>query len=267
MQHRFGIAALAGLVVACAVAAPVAAKDAGSVRPRGPADPNFSKAEPVDFGGGPGNWIDHFDTYATGSQLHGVGGWEGWDTSPAAGALTSATQSRSAANSVDILGAADLVQRYSGFTTGTWTYTAYQFIPSTVTGNTYFIILNTYAPPTFNWSTQICFNSTTDLVRDDVANNCTSGAQLPIIYDQWVELRVVINLDTDQQTFFYGGVQLYQAAWRGHVSTGGVLNIAAVDLFANTASSVFYDDISLSNLPFIDGFESENTLPWHLTLP
>ena len=40
----------------------------------------------------------------------------------------------------------------------------------------------------------------------------------------------------------------------------------AVDLFANTASSAFYDDVSLSNLPFSDDFESGNTQAWHLTL-
>ncbi|MCO5242551.1 MAG: immune inhibitor A [Anaerolineae bacterium] len=75
------------------------------------------------------DWSDNFDSYATGSQLIGQGGWEGWDGSAAAGALTSNAQALSAPNSADILGATDLVHQYSGYTSGKWVYTAMQYIP------------------------------------------------------------------------------------------------------------------------------------------
>lgn len=45
------------------------------------------------------------------------------------------------------------------------------------------------------------------------------------------------------------------------------MNIAAVDLHANGASSAFYGDSSLSNLPFTDGFEVGDTREWHATQP
>ncbi|MBK9233821.1 MAG: hypothetical protein IPO15_24020 [Anaerolineae bacterium] len=32
------------------------------------------------------DWSDNFDSYATGSQMHGQGGWKGWANDPAAGA-------------------------------------------------------------------------------------------------------------------------------------------------------------------------------------
>ncbi|MBP1644339.1 MAG: hypothetical protein H6Q03_3008, partial [Acidobacteria bacterium] len=48
---------------------------------------------------------------------------------------------------------------------------------------------------------------------------------------------------------------------------GGAVNIATVDLFANNATSVFYDDISLSTMPFLDGFELGGTTEWHATFP
>ncbi len=70
------------------------------------------------------DWTDNFDSYATGSQLIGQGGWEGWDNNPAAGALTSSAQALSAPNSAAILGATDLVHQYSGYTSGQWVYTA-----------------------------------------------------------------------------------------------------------------------------------------------
>lgn len=214
------------------------------------------------------NWIDHFDTYVTGSQMHLQGGWKGWDSSPAAGALTSSTQARSPVNSVDVLAGTDLVHEYTGYTTGTWTYTAWQYIPTGMTGNQYFILLNTYADggPN-NWSTQVCFNSTAGTVVDDIPGDCSTAGTVNIVFDQWVELRVVIDLDANTQTFFYNGQLVYSDTWTEHISGGGVANIAAVDLFANGSTSVFYDDISLSNMPFLDGFENETTSEWHSTVP
>jgi hypothetical protein len=49
-------------------------------------------------------WSDDFDSYLTGSQMHGQGGWKGWDNNPLAGALTSNAYQRSGPNSVAIAG-------------------------------------------------------------------------------------------------------------------------------------------------------------------
>ncbi len=213
------------------------------------------------------SWADNFDSYATGSQLHGQGGWKGWDNSPAAGALTSSAQARSTPNSADISGAADLVHEYSGFTSGQYTYTAWQYIPSSYTGQAYFILLNTYADGgTKNWSTQVCFNSTTDMLYDDAAASCASGNSLPIIYDQWVEIRVEIDLDADSQTFYYDDQMLFQDTWTGHVSGNGAVNIAAVDLFANNSTPVYYDDMSLA-APVLPPCAVAADIPWASVSP
>jgi hypothetical protein len=89
-------------------------------------------------------WMDNFDSYATGSQLHGQGGWKGWSNNPSAGALTSDAQANSAPNSAAILGASDLVHEYDGYTSGAWVYTAMQFVPNGFVGQSYFILLNSY---------------------------------------------------------------------------------------------------------------------------
>ncbi|MCL4263279.1 MAG: M36 family metallopeptidase [Anaerolineae bacterium] len=193
-----------------------------------------------------GGWSDNFDSYPTGQDLHGVGGWKGWDNNPAFTAFTTATQARSAPNSVDIVGNADLVQEYTGATSGQWTYTAWQYVPSSMTGLTYFIMLNTYADggPN-NWSVQVNFNAATDTVTNDGA----TGGTLPLVEDQWVEIRLEIDLDADTQSFYYNNQLLYSGTWTGEVSGGGALNIGAVDLFANAASSVYYDDMSLAGPP------------------
>jgi hypothetical protein len=124
-------------------------------------------------------------------------------------------------------------------------------------------MLNTYDDSIVNnnWSTQVCFNSSLDLLFDDVGATCTSGPSLPIVYDEWVEINVVIDLDNDVQSFYYDGQLLYTDTWTGHVSGGGSLNIGAVDLFANNATSVYWDDLSLEQAapPVCDAPED---IPW-----
>ncbi len=188
-------------------------------------------------------WSDNFDSYETDISLHGVGGWKGWGNDPAATAYTSDDEARSAPNSVAIEGASDLVHEYSGYSTGLWTYTAWQYIPSTSAGETYFILLNQYddAGATNNWSTQVNFNIGTGIIT----NEGPDGGTLPMLKDQWVEIRVEIDLNNDIQNFFYGDDLLFTGSWKDGLSGGGIANIAAVDLFANGASVIYYDDLSL----------------------
>jgi uncharacterized repeat protein (TIGR01451 family) len=192
--------------------------------------------------GGP--WSDNFDSYATGQDLQGVGGWKGWFNDPAASASTSNAQARSAPNSVDILGASDLVHEYTNANSGQWVYTAWQYIPGNMVGQSYFIMLNQYddAGATNNWSVQVIFDSATGMMND----TGSSGATMAYVTDQWVEIRLELDLDADTQTFYYNGAVFYTGTWSGHVSGGGITAVGAVDLYANNATSVYYDDMSLS---------------------
>jgi hypothetical protein len=190
-------------------------------------------------------WSDNFDAYPTGQDLHGVGGWKGWDNTPGGTAFTTDVQALSAPNSVDIVGAADLVHEYAeyaGANSGQWTYTAWQYAPSSMTGQSYFILLNTYADggPN-NWSVQVLFDGD----ANQVINTGVSGGILSLGEDQWVEIRVEIDLNANTQSFFYNNTLLYAGTWTEEVSGAGALNIAAVDLFANNATSVYYDDMML----------------------
>lgn len=189
-------------------------------------------------------WSDNFDSYATGSSLHGQGGWKGWFNDPAGTAYTSSAHALSTPNSVNISAAADLVHEYSGYTAGEWVYTAWQYIPTGFTGESYFILMNQYndAGTTLNWSVQVSFSSGTNLVE----NTGASGGTLPLIKDAWVQLRMEIDLTNDLCAFYYGGQLLYQGTWTGEVSGSGIDNIAAVDLFANGATPIYYDDLSLA---------------------
>jgi uncharacterized repeat protein (TIGR01451 family) len=208
-----------------------------------------------------GLWSDNFDSYPTGQDLHGVGGWKGWDNTPSATAFTSAAQALSTPNSVDISAGADLVHEYAGATSGVWTYTAMQYIPSSMTGLSYFILLNTYSDGgAKNWSTQVNF----DAANNTVVNDGITGGTLALVEDQWVEIRVEIDLNADTQDFYYNNQLLYSGTWTDENSGNGALNIGAVDLYANGASAVYYDDISLvADVPPVAATcDFPGNLPW-----
>jgi len=192
------------------------------------------------------DWGDNFDCYENGSGMHGQGGWKGWDNDPAWDAYVTNVQFRSDPHSVDIAGDSDLAHEFSGYTSGQWTFTAWQYIPTDFQGTTYFILLSYYedgAGQNNQWAVQIAFDS-----WDQVAESQYDGVTLPLITGRWVELRTEIDLDTDWFEFYYDDELLHEKAWTATPNNdfGGVLVIDAVDLYANAATSVYYDDLSLT---------------------
>jgi hypothetical protein len=189
-------------------------------------------------------WSDNFDSYVTGSQMHGQGGWKGWDNVPAAGALTTGTPNFSAPNSVEITGGSDLVHEYTGVSSGQWSYTAMQYIPGNFTGTTYFILLNTYADGgPYNWSIQHSFNGTSGAILDDLRTE----NPVTMVRDAWVPIRVDFDLTANTVNTYYNNQLLSTGTWT--TGTTSALNLAAVDLFANNTSPVYYDNISLTQIP------------------
>ncbi len=111
-------------------------------------------------------------------------------------------------------------------------------------GESYFIMLSNYsdAGTDNSWAVQMKFDSVEQIVESEFDDET-----LPLIVDQWVEIKVNIDLDTDWMEIYYDGDLLHEKNWTAGPSNqdDGILNIAAVDLFANSASTVFYDDLSL----------------------
>jgi hypothetical protein len=134
-----------------------------------------------------GAFFDDFESYAVGSNLIGQGGWAGWAGNASAGAQVSTNFAFSPTRSVNITGASDLVHTFSGATNGQWVFSVRQYIPSTSTGTTYVVLMNTYRPPygatDLNWSVQIQNNMVTGRIISDLGGSAT----LPMIKDQWVE--------------------------------------------------------------------------------
>jgi hypothetical protein len=199
-------------------------------------------------------FFDNFDSYAAGSTIAGQGGWETWANSPAANASVVNSHSYSPSNSLAVSGSADIVHQFAGLTTGTWYAKVQTYVPSTQSGELYLVILNRYdggtcAGTDCNWSVQLvlcqsgCLSAganpgfVTNLGGSDVAGTGSTA----LLTNQWVEVVVEINLDSNQYSIWYNNVLLDILAWTGT----GDINIAAIDLFSNGSSESYADNVWL----------------------
>ena len=183
-------------------------------------------------------FAEDFESYAAGSDLHGQDGWKGWDNTAGAGAPASDAFAASGLNSVEIIGSADLVHEFD-VAGGMLEFSAMQYIPSGTSGTTYFILLNSYDDgANQDWSVQTSF----DLAAGTIA--FWHGGEATILYDQWVELKYIIDLDNNTVDKYYNGELIATDQWDDNVNG----TLGAIDLFGNGASSVYYDDITIASL-------------------
>ncbi|MCK5117656.1 MAG: hypothetical protein KAR44_13755 [Candidatus Aegiribacteria sp.] len=184
------------------------------------------------------DWSDNFDSYALGSGLIGQGGWDGWEGSAAADAFVSDTQALSAPHSLLSVPTTDIVQEFTE-TSGDWIMTGYCYIPTGSTGKQYFIMLNTYdgGTSTFNWSVQLEYDSDGGIVTDYYSSSVTA-----LINDTWVQVRAEIHLDINVYELYYNDVFLASNAWQ---DGSGVNEIAALDIFSDGGSAIYWDDFTL----------------------
>jgi hypothetical protein len=179
---------------------------------------------------------ENFDAYGADTDLQGVHGWKGWNDDAGASAPVSDALAFSGANSVAIMGSADLVHEFD-LAGGVIEFSTMQYIPSGTSGTSYFILLNRYDDgANQDWSVQTEFHLASGTVE------YWGGGATTIIYNEWVELKYVIDLDHNTVDKYYNGRLIVSAAWddTGHNTLG------AIDLFANGASAVYYDDITVS---------------------
>jgi hypothetical protein len=183
------------------------------------------------------DWSDNFDSYAVGSGISGQGGWICWNGNSAAEAYISTTQARSGANSLDITPTSDVVQQV-GVTSGTAVISAWNYIPTGSTGKQYFILLTTYGGASGNdWALNMKFDMGTGVVST-VEGTATTG----MIYDQWTEVKVEIDLAGDSQKIYYNGALLDTVQWS---PTSQIYQFGAVDVFSDGGTSIYWDDFNL----------------------
>ena len=194
-------------------------------------------------------WIENFDGYALGTVLDNVGGWYGWDNTPSAAGTVVNDQWLSSPHAIGVSNTLgnDAVHPFDPITEGAWTFTAYQYIPSGLVGTTYFILNNVYnhGGP-YEWGIEMHMDAGSGMVNEQIRDAGGANAT-PIVYDQWVEIRVEFDLDLNTVDAYYNNVSIASGTW----TTAGypTLAFANVDLYAPHDQPVYYDNLSLIPAP------------------
>ncbi|MGE5293271.1 MAG: discoidin domain-containing protein, partial [Solirubrobacterales bacterium] len=183
---------------------------------------------------------EDFESYVAGSAIHGQGGWKGWGNVASAGATVSSKYAYSGKNSVEILGTSDLVHEFD-IEGGLWIMTAMQYIPSGTSGEPFFIIMNKYddAGTARDWSAEYHYRLGSGTITSEKEGD---GKVAQIIFDRWIEIKLIIDLDNNTYDWYYNGVLIETHAW----DVGGNRTIQAIDLYGDSASSTYIDDILLT---------------------
>ncbi len=200
------------------------------------------------------DWSENFDSYSAGDKINEQDDWTTWDEDVTVWSIVSDTQAASGDNSVliaingDGLNC-DIVHTFSEVTSGTWEFKAKVYIPSSQTGNFYFIVLDNYNVGAANpkhWAVQVRFNAVEGVVAD--AQN--GSPSLTLRTDEWVEIVLTVDLAANISSFTYGGQILYQdIKWAPLVAgDNSMVAISALDLYAEGCSEAYVDDVSLKKV-------------------
>jgi len=185
-----------------------------------------------------GVYVEDFDSYAVGSNMNGQGGWEDWSGPTAAGGIVSLVKTVDSDNVIDISGGSDLCYDQMDYTSGVVSFSINQYIPSTSTGTTYLILLNEHlAVP--SWAMQLSFNLGTGIVQADQDD---SLGTFSILTDQWAAIEANIDLDNNTVKVYYEGTLIRNGEW---VAAPKTVQLTTLDLFANGADAVYYDDFAV----------------------
>jgi len=209
-------------------------------------------------------FFDNFDSYAAGSGIIGQGGWQGWAGGTSSNAFVSNAQSYSSPNSLGVSGAADVVQTWGGITSGLWYAKAWTYVPSTQTGEMWFILMNTYdgacaVAADCDWSIQVVLCNTgctttggnppsPGFVTNYGAQTLPGAGAAALLTDQWVEVIAEINLDANSYTVYYNGAPFDTQQYYDPAT--GQQAIQAMDLYSNGSSESYMDNVWLdTNIP------------------
>lgn len=193
--------------------------------------------------------FDNFDSYTIGS-INGQGGWEGWTGNAAVAGTVTAAQAYSGTQSLRVVAGNDTVRPFTGVSSGWWSLSLMQYIPSTSSGNSWVILMNSY-PANLNWSEQMLVDISAGLVGVFDGAGAQQGGVLSIVKDQWVPIRFDINLTDNTVSSYYNDSFLATHTWQ----SGGLNQLQALDLYPDEGSGtaqvgpVYYDNVQLSIVP------------------
>ena len=154
--------------------------------------------------------INNFDLLPVGSNMHDVSGWEGWFGDAQWGARVTDTVAYSGTNSLEIVGTRDdLVPNWPRVESGVYVSSVMQYVPTGTDGSMYFGLLSDYGVngDKLAWLGTVLSNCTTGMVY---VNELDAGTrtETPLLRDQWVQIKIVMNFGGNTCDFYYGDVLL-----------------------------------------------------------
>ncbi|MCP4450135.1 MAG: discoidin domain-containing protein, partial [Planctomycetes bacterium] len=154
--------------------------------------------------------VNNFDLLPVGSNMHDVPGWEGWFGDAQGGARVTDTVAYSGTNSLEIVGTRDdLVPNWPRVESGVYVSSVMQYVPTGTDGSMYFGLLSDYGVNGDKLARlgTVLSNCTTGMVY---VNDLAAGTrtETPLLRDQWVQIRIVMNVGGNACDFFYGDVLL-----------------------------------------------------------
>ena len=201
------------------------------------------------------DFADNFDSYSNGQGVVGMNGWESW-CGTGENANASNVFSNSPPNSLHTDSFDDIVQDTdeNALTSGQWVLEFNHYVDGAATGVTFIIGLNSYCNTTNNWSLQLAFDADQNIVEAQGPFGGMGGnEQTALIRDQWVPVRVEIDLDNDLQDIYYNNQLLVDdRSWSNGVSNNGqgIVAISCFDFFSNgSIEGSFFDDVVFGPAP------------------
>jgi len=162
-------------------------------------------------------WSDNFDSYSLGQLLDGTPD--------------------------DGVGQADIIHEFTGLNSGNWTYTEWVYVPDDYAGGSCIFLGSYYVSGNMavsRWHLGVSFDGDSDVVYDYYGG----VANLPLITDQWVELRVELNFEEDWCECYYNDELLVAGIWTDMGYGDGYYNLAGLD-FCWGDVSIYHDNLSI----------------------
>ena len=177
---------------------------------------------------------DNFDSYTAGAHLaQSNAAWTTWSHAPGGpedGVITTA-QANSAPNSLLVSGGVDQVYPFGNYTTGHYTVSFNMYVPSSGQGG-YFNIQHVLLQ---QWSFECYFyNNGSGYLKVGGTNidfTYPSNAWFPVVMD--------VDMDQDQASLTINNVVVnsWPFHYTGDATSGGVNQLAGIDLFAGSPTS------------------------------
>ncbi|MDR2083966.1 MAG: T9SS type A sorting domain-containing protein [Bacteroidales bacterium] len=193
---------------------------------------------------------ENFSDYTVGGKLaqqaQGMGRnyWTTWSNAP--GGAEDGVIADVSGNKVGSLTYGnDQVLLLGGKTSGVWEFTMKMFVPASKCG--YFNILADFAGTSSTWATQVYFNKDgTAPGVGAIDAGAESATTFTFNHDEWVNIKLIIDLDTDNTEFYINDGLVYEWQYTlGSFGDGCPRIIDAMNIYPPTAgmSDFYIDDI------------------------